>query len=141
MASKAAISAMELARRRGELIPKREVKDMISYALACFRQRTLLSYRNIARRLVTMGLADSAKEHAVSQVVQEEAHSLLNELGRMPEAVNPEAGLRALEFEELGLEAERKPQQHPGDYKSEQVRAERRRQKQTASKRKERARG
>ncbi len=141
MRAKAAVAQMELARRRGELLPKREVKDMISYALVCFRQRTLLSYRNIARRLVTMGLADSAKEHAISQVVQEEAHSLLNELGRMPAAVNPESGLKALEREELGItEAERK--QTPGaPARGQAAKAARLRQRRTETMRRLRAEG
>jgi hypothetical protein len=141
MRAKAAVAQMELERRRGLLLPKKEVKDMISYALVCFRQRTLLSYRNIARRLVTMGLADSAKEHAISQVVQEEAHSLLNELGRMPEAVNPESGLKALEREELGITgAERKP--IPGaPAKGQQEKAARLREKKTETMRRLRAEG
>ena len=92
----------QAARARGELIPKKEVKDLVSYALVCFRQRTLLSYRAIAQRLVTLNLIAAEKEHAVSQVIQEEAHTLLDELGRLPAAANPESGLKELEREELG---------------------------------------
>ena len=122
----------QAARARGELIPKKEVKDLVSYALVCFRQKTLLSYRSITQLLVTRNLIAAENEHAISQVILEEAHSLLNELGRMlPDAANPESGLRELERQELGLGKEKERQQAPGDHKAEQARATRRRERKT----------
>jgi hypothetical protein len=141
MASKAAISAMELERRRGLLIPKKEVTDVVSYALVCFRQRTLLSYRAITQQLVTRNLVATENAHAVGRVILEEAHSLLNELGRMlPDAANPEFALEELERRELGLEKEKERQQTPGDHKQRQARIEKRRSQKTEAKRRERAR-
>jgi hypothetical protein len=101
MAAKTAVAQMELERRRAELIPKKAVKDMIGYTLVCFRQRTLLSYRNIAQRLRNLNLIAAENEHTISLVIQEEARSLLNELGRMSEAVDPESGLKELAREEF----------------------------------------
>ncbi len=109
----------QAARARGELIPKKEVKDLVSYALVVFRQRALLSYRSIAQRLGTLNLIDEVNSHAISQVILEEAHSLLNELGHMlPDAANPESGLEELERRELGLGKEKERQQVPGDHKT-----------------------
>ena len=68
----------QAARARGELIPKKEVKDLVSYALVCFRQKTLLSYRSITQLLVIRNLIAAENEHAISQVILEEAHSLLS---------------------------------------------------------------
>jgi len=132
----------QAARARGELIPKKEVKDLVSYALVVFRQRALLSYRSIAQRLGTLNLIDEVNSHAISQVILEEAHSLLNELGRMlPDAANPESGLRELERQELGLGKEKERQQAPGDHKTEQARAKVQREKKTQAMRRLRAKG
>ena len=69
MAAKAEIAAMELARRRGELISKKAAFESLSYILVCFRRRCRLAPRTIARRLVAWACAEPAKEHAVSLAV------------------------------------------------------------------------
>ena len=132
----------QAARARGELIPKKEVKDLVSYALVVFRQRSLLVHRTIAQRLVTLNLIDDANSHAISQVILDEVHSLLNELGRMlPDAANPESGLEELKRRELGLAKEKERQPAPGDHQQQQARATRRREKKTQTMRDLRAKG
>ena len=59
MRAKAAVAEMELARRMGELIPRKMVFDTIAHYMVVFRQRALLLHRTSARRLVANGLVDA----------------------------------------------------------------------------------
>ena len=83
MASKAEISALELARRRGELISKQMAFASLSYLLVCFRQRTLLAPTAIARRLVNLNLVEPGTK--AFQAIRKDIHLLLTDLGNLPE--------------------------------------------------------
>jgi hypothetical protein len=118
MRSKAAIAEMELQRRRGTLIDKKAVSDTVRYTLACFQRRVLLSPRTTARRLVTLGLVEEAKEFAVSEVLLKEAHDLLGELANLSEkAANRGVWLEDLARKELGIaeDVERQQFEPPRD--------------------------
>jgi hypothetical protein len=121
MASKAEISALELARRRGELISKQLAFASLSYLLVCFRQRTLLAPRAIARRLVSLKLVEPENEHAVSEAIRHDIHALLRDLAHLPEKVTNPNWLAEFERENVGTGSER--QQTPGEIKAQAAKA------------------
>ena len=85
-------------------------------------------------------LVDTVKEHAVSQAVAAAMDEVLTELANMPGKVtNPETWLAELEREELGAAAERK--QAPEQARGQAAKAQRLREKKTATMRKLRAEG
>ena len=97
----------------GELIPRKTVFDTLAHYMVVFRQRSLLAHRTIAQRLVTLNLIDEANSHAVSEVIDKEIRSLLNELGHLPEKATDPNWVRTFEREELGLKSnERERRQH-----------------------------
>ena len=140
MASKAAIAAMELARRRGELIDKRWAFDSLSYVLVCYRQKALLAHRTIARRLVRLGFIDAANEHGAAMVLDEEIRLLLAELANMPDKVTDPNWLRKLEQENVGADTVER-QSTPREHQREQARVTHRRAMKTEAKRRQRAKG
>lgn len=121
----------------GELIPRKTVFDTLAHYMVVFRQRSLLAHRTIAQRLVTLNLIDEANSHAVSEVIDKEIRSLLNELGHLPEKATDPNWVRTFEREELGLKSnERERRQTPSDHKAEQARFEKRRAQKAATMRK-----
>ena len=74
MRAKAFLAEMAAAGRRGELIEKSLVERQATYLFIAMRQRILHLPQTYARRLV--GLND----REISAVLEEAAHSILNEL-------------------------------------------------------------
>jgi hypothetical protein len=129
MASKSALAEMELRRRMGELIPKKEVRATVQYALVCFRQRCLGAHRAVVQRLISLRLIEPHSEHAASQAVMTELRAVLAELdGLDTKASDPSSSLAELERKELGF-TERERQQTPKERQGEQARATRRRER------------
>ena len=126
---------------RGELIPKKEVRATVQYALVCFRQRCLAAHRAVVQRLISLRLLEPDSEHAASQAVMTELRAVLAELdGLDTKASDPSSSLAELERNELGV-TEDKRRQAPGDHKLEQARAEKRRSQKAETMRKLRAEG
>ena len=135
MRAKAAIAAMELARRRGELLDAKWAKDSLSYLLVVLRQRVMSFSHALPRQLV------GKTEFEMGRIIDAEARSLLDDLGNMPDKVTNPNWLRELERAELGLEKEKERPQMPGDHQAKQAKAQILRQKKTATMRKLRAEG
>ena len=138
-AAKAFVAETSAAKVRGELIDKKRAFDSLSYVLVCYRQKALLAHRAIARRLVRLGFIDAANEHGTAMVLDEEIRLLLVELANLPDKVTNPNWLKTLEKENVGAENVERPST-PKEHLRSQARVENRRRKQTASKRKERAR-
>jgi hypothetical protein len=141
MSAKAFMAETQAAKQRGELIDKKWAFDSLSYLLVCFRQRTLLAPRIIARRLVSLGLADDANEHAISRAIESDIHGLLTELSHLPEKVTNPDWFEELERENGGTTPSVERQQTPAEHKREQGRATRRREKKTETMRELREQG
>ena len=141
MASKAEISAMELARRRGELLDKKWVYDSVAYVVTVFRQHCLLAPSITARQLVARGLVDAANEHGVFVALDAGMRELLTELANLHlKATNPN-WLHELERKETGSTEDAERRQTPNEHKAEQARAVRRAEKKIASQQARRGHG
>ena len=140
-AAKAYLSETQAARARGELIDKKRALDSGRYIGAVFRQRALLVHREIARQLVVRHLVSREDEHTASMLIDAEVRKLLTEIAHLPEKALDPGWIEEVERKELGLESDKRQPTTPREHQREQARIENRRRKQTASKRKERAKG
>ena len=89
--AKAFLAEMAAAVRRGELIEKRLVTAQAQYLFVAMRQKILNLPQTYSRRLV--GLND----REIAQVLQEAAHSILNELRDLPNTVSDPHWLESLD--------------------------------------------
>lgn len=92
--AKAFTAEMAAAVRRGDLIEKRLVTAQAQYLFVAMRQKILNLPQTYARRLV--GLND----REIAQVLQEAAHSILNEIRDLPNTVSDPHWLETLERDE-----------------------------------------
>ena len=94
MRAKAFTAEMAAAVRRGQLIEKSLVTAQAQYLFVAMRQKILNLPTTYARRLV--GLND----REIAQVLQEAAHSILNEIRDLPNTVSDPHWLETLERDE-----------------------------------------
>ena len=81
MRAKAFLAEMAAAVRRGELVEKKLVTAQAQYLFVAMRQKILNLPQTYARRLVGLN------NREIAQVLQEAAHSMLNEIKDLPSKV------------------------------------------------------
>jgi hypothetical protein len=84
MVAKAAMTQMEAAAKRGELISKRLAVLQTGYLLTCFRQRVLTEPVVLARRLVSAGFLVEEKQHEAQEMIKADLCAMLEELADLP---------------------------------------------------------
>ena len=139
--AKAFLAETAASRQRGELLDRKWVYDSIAYVVTCFRQRCLLSPRTFTARLVQKGFVGAADSHGVLMLLDEGVRELLTELAHLELKATDPNWLKNLERENVGTEKVERQSTTPREHQRSQARIEHRRQKQTESKRKERAKG
>jgi hypothetical protein len=84
MASKAAVAAMELQRRRGELISKHMARLEAAFLVTALRQRMQAEPAPLARRLVAGGFLEEKHLHAVGEMIKATLLAMLVEFAELP---------------------------------------------------------
>ena len=141
--AKAQAAEVANAEKAGTLISRKLVGMQSAYLLTVFRQRALLAPAAIARRLASLALVDPAKEHAVSEAVREDIHTLLTELSNLPGQVTDPNWFKKIDpdLRDQVDGAGPEPRMTPVEAKAATAKAETRRKRKIETQRQRRAEG